>query len=205
MRNRMMFLALTALLGVMPAAVAAGDAAVPTDRKLEIQLQLGFMGRVSGGEGPTSTDDHILTGDFGFHKPISDRTSLGLGIRAGGSGPSVRYGLRGSWRRKLSATSRFYVQLSPGVYVGGEKGYQRFPGGFLEAELGFTNYLALAAVVEVMPYTWYAYDYYNGWTGEESGTAVSWYVGAKGGQWPVVLVAIAAALISQIEIESPGL
>ncbi len=104
-------------------------------------------------EGSGKTN-YLVTLDFFGLKCDRTKPSFGGGLHFAFDENVPRLGLKGLWRTPLEPGSEAYFQLSPGVYVFADGPYEvpSVPGYFLEAELGFSRYFALALEFEMLRY-----------------------------------------------------
>jgi hypothetical protein len=200
-RNLTLLLALCVLFASV--AVRAQEPNAQDGKKYSFLIQPGVMWRAGGGGSISNGDDHIITGDLTLFKKKSDQTWLGLGIKAAVNDRYGRWGLKAVLKKNFSPTSPFYWQVSPGVYLGGEKRHLDFPGAFVELELGYKDWLALAIMAEVKSYTHHdvLFDGVSSWapvTSQETDGAV--FLGFRGGGWRAMALAALAGVISQMEM-----
>lgn len=178
---------LTSLLMGMPTVVGAQESAAGNDstevlesNPLLIHFQTGLFARVAGDPLQHGDQKWLVTLDLSFSGYDRSHATWGLGMHAAIDEASGRFGPKFLWRIPLSKGGHGYFQIGPGLYIAGD-GNIRWPSSFLEAELGYSNNIAVVAAVEHLTYG----DPSDGYGVGYERTAG--YVGLKLGQWPGLL------------------
>lgn len=205
-----------AIVGLAVAAAAQGDdggigrqeaaatpdstawTEAPAEAKLMVHYQTGLFMQVAGDPLSNGNQKWLVTLDLSFSGYNRNHTAWGFGLHAGIDEATGRFGPKLLWRTPLSEGGQGYFQINPGIYIVGDNNLE-WPSVFLEAELGYSNSIALVAVVERLSYG----EYNNGTGGGYDRTAG--YVGLKLGLWPGLaatagLLAIAAAALASMDI-----
>jgi len=180
-----------------------------------LHLQVGAFHRLAANILTEKTQSYLFTADLSGLRWSRTESTWGLGVHFAYDDDGHRLGVKGLWRTPLKRGTWSYLQVSPGIYVSATDNSltSRFPGFFLEAELGLAREFALVVVGEARPYedlTVYHGDPYN-WIAynetKQSGTATALYVGGKVGQMGAVAVAVAgliAAIVVGVSLASSG-
>ncbi len=161
-----------------------------SETKPMVHYQTGAFMKVVGDPLLGGDQKWLVTIDLSFSNYNGNHSAWGFGLHAAIDEPTGRFGPKLLWRTPLSKGGPGYFQISPGIYIKGDD--MEWPSVFIEAELGYSNSIALAAVVEHLRY---------GDTGGDYDRTVG-HLGLKLGQGPglvvtgILLVVAASALAS---------
>ncbi len=169
----------------------------PAQAELKAQYQTGVFTQIAGDPLLSGNQKWLVSLDFTFSRYNRNGTAWGFGLHAGIDEATGRFGPKLVWRAPLSKGGLGYFQISPGIYIVGDDDLE-WTSGFLEAELGYSNSIALVAIVERLSYGESA----NGTGGGYNRTAG--YVGMKLGDWPGLaatagLLAVAATALASMD------
>lgn len=167
------------------------------------EFHAGLLGRVAGSTVPPGEDlGALFSTGLAYQRRRPGGDGWGAGLRLLAESDRGRWALGGLWRRGLGAGGRGYWQLSPGLTLAavGESPHHlhsRFPGFYLEAELGHARWGAVTALLQVQPGSYPARDAAGRLTStwlDDTDTSV--YVGGKVFGWRgFFLVLILGALV----------
>jgi hypothetical protein len=159
-----------------------------------LHFQLGAAYRLAANVRHETKEKYLFTADLAALEWSRTESTWGLGGHFAVDDDGHRVGLKGLWRTPLKSGTWSYFQLSPGIYLSATDNHlePRFPGFFLEAELGFSRLFALVLGGEARPYDALADRYGSPFDRhaavKQSGTATALYVGGKGGQEGALVV-----------------
>ena len=161
-----------------------------------LHFQLGAFYRLAANVRHETKEKYLFTADLAALEWSRTESTWGLGVHFAVDDDGHRVGVKGLWRTPLESGTWSYFQVSPGIYLSMTNNYfePRFPGFFLEAELGLSRQFALVVGGEAQPYDGLIARYASPFDGhaavEQSGTATALYLGGKGGQEGALVVGV---------------
>ncbi len=190
----------------LPLACHAGDFAAPPDSTWRSPwvFHVGLFGRVVGSEVPPDEElGTLFSTGFDCLRRGEAGDAWGAGVRIMAEVDRGRWALGGIWRRSLGASGKGYWQLSPGLTIAAlgeseEHLNSRFPGGYLEAEIGYARWGAVSALLQLQPYRFPVpdsdgrVDPDHAW---QDDTDLSIYLGGKVFGWRGFFLALALGLL----------